>query len=169
MICIKHQWLAWMSAQSPLRIFAQKYIHECEDNYFILQNKHLYIYQDGFGAKILRDDCALNLPVRQLEEHIYEICQRLLTWHWQYCANVQIPCMYTVWSDHLRWILWGWSAINWTCSRSLRSVSSKTECFTVFAVSDLIENRLVIYNIYQTKMGESSKKIQVSLMKIQYM
>ena len=106
---------------------------------------------------------------RRLLEHIYEICQRLLTWHWQYCANVQIPCMYTVWSDHLRWILWGWSAINWTCSRSLRSVSSKTECFTVFAVSDLIENRLVIYNIYQTKMGESSKKIQVSLMKIQYM
>ena len=27
--------------------------------YFIIQNKYLCIYEDSFGAKILRDDCAL--------------------------------------------------------------------------------------------------------------
>ena len=32
-----------------------------EDTYFILQNKDLCIYEDIFGAKILRDDCALNI------------------------------------------------------------------------------------------------------------
>ena len=29
---------------------------KCKDTYFILQNKYLRIYQDSFGAKILRDD-----------------------------------------------------------------------------------------------------------------
>ena len=48
----------WISkvrrAQSSLSIFAQKYLHKCEDTYFILQNKYLCIYKDSFGAKILK-------------------------------------------------------------------------------------------------------------------
>ena len=47
-------------AQSSLGIFAQKYLRKCEDTYFILQNKYyLCFYNDSFGVKILRDDCAL--------------------------------------------------------------------------------------------------------------
>ena len=46
------------SAQSSLSIFAQKYLHKCKDTYFILQNKYLCIYEDSFGAKIVREDCA---------------------------------------------------------------------------------------------------------------
>ena len=38
---------------------AHKYPCKCEDIYFILQNKYLCIYEDSFGAMILRDDCAL--------------------------------------------------------------------------------------------------------------
>ena len=41
--------------QSSLSIFAQKYLHKCEDTYFILQNKYLGIYEDTFG-----DDCDQN-------------------------------------------------------------------------------------------------------------
>ena len=48
-----------LSAQSSLSIFAQKYLHKCEDIYFILQKKYLHIYKDSFGAKILSNDCAL--------------------------------------------------------------------------------------------------------------
>ena len=36
------------SSQSFLSIFAQNYLHKCEDTYFILQNKHLRIYKDSF-------------------------------------------------------------------------------------------------------------------------
>ena len=32
------------------------YLRKCKDTYFILQNKYLRIYEDSFGAKILRDD-----------------------------------------------------------------------------------------------------------------
>ena len=39
----------------------QNYLHKCEDNYFILQNKYLRIYEYSFIAKILRDDCALDV------------------------------------------------------------------------------------------------------------
>ena len=42
-----------LSVQSYLNIFAQKYLHKCEDNYFILQNKYLRIYEKSFRAKIL--------------------------------------------------------------------------------------------------------------------
>ena len=119
-------------------------------------------YLEMIAPWICRSDSWRSIFMRSVRDYWHDIDNIV-----QMCKF--LVCMYTVWSDHLRWILWGWSAINWTCSRSLRSVSSKTECFTVFAVSDLIENRLVIYNIYQTKMGESSKKIQVPLMKIQYM
>ena len=45
-----------IGAQSSLSIIAQKYLRECEDTYFILQNKYLCIYEDSFGVKILRDD-----------------------------------------------------------------------------------------------------------------
>ena len=38
-----------------------KYLRKWEDTYFILQNKYLCIYNDSFGAKILRDECALHL------------------------------------------------------------------------------------------------------------
>ena len=41
-------------AQSSLSIFAQKYLHKCEDTNFILQNKYLDVYKDSFGAKILK-------------------------------------------------------------------------------------------------------------------
>ena len=41
----------------------QNYLHKCEDTYFILQNKYLHIYEDSFGAKILRDDCALKVLI----------------------------------------------------------------------------------------------------------
>ena len=34
------------------------YLHKCEDTYYILQNKPLRIYEDSFGAKILRDNCT---------------------------------------------------------------------------------------------------------------
>ena len=47
------------SAQSSLRIFAQKYLHKLKDTYFIdfiLQNKYHCINEDSFGAKILRFD-----------------------------------------------------------------------------------------------------------------
>ena len=46
-------------AQSSLSIFTQKYIPKCKDTYFILQNKYFCIYEDSFGAMIVRDDCAL--------------------------------------------------------------------------------------------------------------
>ena len=49
--------------QSSLSIFAQKYLHKCEDTYFILQNKYIHIYEDSFRAKILRDDCTLYLTL----------------------------------------------------------------------------------------------------------
>ena len=49
------------SAQSSPSIFTQKYLRKCKDTYFILQNKYLSIYEDSFGAKILRDECALRL------------------------------------------------------------------------------------------------------------
>ena len=63
------QWLSkiyivqheYISAQSSQSIFAQEYLRECEDTYFILQNKYLHIYKQSFGAKILRDDCTLKL------------------------------------------------------------------------------------------------------------
>ena len=51
-------WIYVVSVQSSLSIFAQKYLHKCEDTFFILQNKYLCIYEDSFGVKILRDDCA---------------------------------------------------------------------------------------------------------------
>ena len=39
-------------------LFAQKCLRKFEDTYLILQKKHLHIYKDSFGAKILRDDCV---------------------------------------------------------------------------------------------------------------
>ena len=44
-----------------LSILTQKYLRKWRDAYFILQNKYLCIYEDSFGAKILRNDCTLNL------------------------------------------------------------------------------------------------------------
>ena len=34
----------------------RKYLRKYENTYFILQNKYLCIYEDGFGAKKLRDE-----------------------------------------------------------------------------------------------------------------
>ena len=56
---IFHPMYNHLSTQSSLSIFAQKYHCKCENTYFILQNKYLCIYDDSFGAMILRDDCAL--------------------------------------------------------------------------------------------------------------
>ena len=50
-----------LGAQSSLNICDQNYLRKCKDTYFILQNKYLRIDEDSFGAKILRDDCALNV------------------------------------------------------------------------------------------------------------
>ena len=36
---------------------------KCKDTYFILQNKYLRIDEDSFGAKILRNDCALDVSL----------------------------------------------------------------------------------------------------------
>ena len=43
---------------SSLSIFDQKYLRNCKDTYFILQNMYLYTYKDSFRAKILSDDCT---------------------------------------------------------------------------------------------------------------
>ena len=49
--------------QLSLSAFAQKYLCIWEDTYFVLQKyeKYLRIYEDGFGVKILRDDCSHSL------------------------------------------------------------------------------------------------------------
>ena len=47
-----------LNVQSSLTIFNQNYLRKCNDTYFIIQNKYLRIYEDSFGTKILRDDCA---------------------------------------------------------------------------------------------------------------
>ena len=45
-----------LGAQFSLTIFAQKYLRKCKDTYFIWRNKkYLHIYEDSFGAKIIRD------------------------------------------------------------------------------------------------------------------
>ena len=48
----------YLQSQSSLSIFAKNYLCKCEDTYFILQNKYLHIYEDSFGAKILREMIA---------------------------------------------------------------------------------------------------------------
>ena len=45
---------------NTLSIFPQINLPKCEEPYFILQNKYLHIYEDRFGATILRDDHALS-------------------------------------------------------------------------------------------------------------
>ena len=40
-------------AQSSLIIFTQKYLHQCKDTYFILQNKYLGIYEDTLEQSFL--------------------------------------------------------------------------------------------------------------------
>ena len=48
--------------QSSLSIFALKYLGKCKDLfYFTKVSMYLCIYEDSFGAKILRNDCALNM------------------------------------------------------------------------------------------------------------
>ena len=64
-LCLDCYWFSfWKStfwirrtqiAQSSL---SSKYLRKCKYAYFILQNQYLCIYEDSFGAKILRDDCA---------------------------------------------------------------------------------------------------------------
>ena len=49
---------AKISVKSSLSFFAQKYLRKSEDTWFIIQNKYLCIYEDSFGAKIVREDCA---------------------------------------------------------------------------------------------------------------
>ena len=56
-----------LSVQSSLSIFAQKYLRKCEDTYFILQIKHLRIYEDAFAAKIHRNDCTGRRACRKNE------------------------------------------------------------------------------------------------------
>ena len=49
----------WISEQSSLSIFLSIFINVKILRYFILQNKFFRIYEDSFGAKILRDDYTL--------------------------------------------------------------------------------------------------------------
>ena len=49
------------STHQSLSIFAQKFLRKCEDIRYILKNKYLCIYEDSFGAKIFRDDCATSV------------------------------------------------------------------------------------------------------------
>ena len=42
----------FLSAQSSLSIFAQKYLHKCKDTYFILQNNYLRIYEENCQIQI---------------------------------------------------------------------------------------------------------------------
>ena len=60
-----------LNKHSSLSIFAQKYLHKGKDTYFILQNKYLPIYEDSFGVKILRDDCALSKYKSLIFGHCY--------------------------------------------------------------------------------------------------
>ena len=53
-----------------LSIFAQKYICKCKDTYYILQNKYLSIYEDSFGTKIFRYDCALKYILIRFTQQI---------------------------------------------------------------------------------------------------
>ena len=50
---------AWIRAQSSLSILFSIFINVKILRYFILQNKFFRIYEESFGAKILRDDCIL--------------------------------------------------------------------------------------------------------------
>ena len=55
-ICAQNSGLkSYISLQSSLSIFAQKYLCKYEDTYFILHNKYLCIYKDSFGVNILGD------------------------------------------------------------------------------------------------------------------
>ena len=48
-----------IGTQASLSILTQRYLRKCEDTYSILQNKYICNYEDSFGVKILREDCAL--------------------------------------------------------------------------------------------------------------
>ena len=54
--------MSYYRAQSSLSIYAEMYLRKCKYTCFILQNKYLCIYEDSFGAKILRDDYTLICP-----------------------------------------------------------------------------------------------------------
>ena len=60
-----------LSEQSSLSIFAQNYLPKCEDTYFILQNKYLHMYEDSFGANILRDDRALTIVTTSMPSILF--------------------------------------------------------------------------------------------------
>ena len=53
--------------------------------YFILQSKYLRIYEDSFGTKILRDDCALKI---RLTDNIVVKCR----------ANISLIQHFMYWS-----------------------------------------------------------------------
>ena len=42
-----------LSVQSFLSIFAHKYLYNCKDTYFFLQNKNLCIYEDSLEQRYL--------------------------------------------------------------------------------------------------------------------
>ena len=47
-----------VSAQSSIGIITQKYLRKCKNTYSILQNKYHCIFEDSFGAKIVREMIA---------------------------------------------------------------------------------------------------------------
>ena len=78
------------STQSSLSTFAQKYLPKCKDIYFILQNKHLHIYEDSFGAKIIKDDCALSV--------LYMVCKRIKIVQFMLKSNIVVTSKPLSWN-----------------------------------------------------------------------
>ena len=60
--CLEHDLASYSSAKSSLSVFAQSIF--LNTKILILSykiSKYIHIYEDSFVAKMLRDDCTLNL------------------------------------------------------------------------------------------------------------
>ena len=66
-----------VSEQSSIGIFTQKYLHKCENTYFILQNNYHCIFENSFGAKIVRQMIAPQVYkfAKRKKKTIYKKCQ----------------------------------------------------------------------------------------------
>ena len=93
----------WISkvrrAQSSLSIFAQKYLHKCEDPYFFLQNKYICIDEDSFGAKILRDDCIQSTSSSTTILKYFQILEKFISMSAMTSIAISLAFMVT-WHFH---------------------------------------------------------------------
>ena len=83
---------AWIRAKSSLSIFLSIFINVKILRYFILQNNFFRIYEDSFGAKILRDDCTLkscHLFYKKFFKNIFYLHNQIFPTHmlWLYCIK----------------------------------------------------------------------------------